>query len=217
MEGSRCRGRPDLSRDFRVEPARVAGAAAQAGVFACGAGSQPRPHLCQQHLAVLGHLHNTSTTHLCSRVLPEGAEAGPVSAPCQPRGGDGPPLPHPSTIPRCQAAPGLLPGPLSCLPGCTPLFTQLIPGICHPERRTGGAALGLEFGEGREAGGERRGWERHRHQSAGSKQSWRRETTTSCQALLKTRRAQKGKEERQKDWGGGKAGGSRGGTMERWG
>lgn len=69
MEGSRCRGRPDLSWDFRLEPARVAGdarAAAQAGVFARGAGSQPRPHLCQQHVAVPGHLHNTSVTPLCS-------------------------------------------------------------------------------------------------------------------------------------------------------
>lgn len=75
MEGSRCRARPDLSRDFRVEPARVAGdarAAAQAGVFAHGAGSQPRPHLCQQHVAVLGHLHNTSDSSLLPVSYPRG-------------------------------------------------------------------------------------------------------------------------------------------------
>lgn len=167
----------------------------------CLPSSQPCPHLCQQHVAVPGHLHNTSTLLSTPWVLPEGAETVPVSATCQPRGGDCPPLPQPCAIPRCQAEPGLLPGPRSCPPGCTPLFTQLIPGICHPGRRTGGAAPGLVFGEGREAGVESRGWERHRHQSAGSKQSWRRETTTSCQALLKTRRAQKGKGRKTKGLG----------------
>lgn len=111
------------------------------------------------------------------------------------------PIPAQSRVPGSTRPP---PGPLRCPPGCTPLFTQLIPGICHPGRRTGGAALGLGFGEGRGAGGESRGWERHRHQSAGSKQSWRRETTTSCQALLKTRRAQKGKGRKTKGGGGGR-------------
>lgn len=120
------------------------------------------------------------------------------------------PIPAQSRVPGSTRPP---PGPLRCPPGCTPLFTQLIPGICHPGRRTGGAALGLGFGEGRGAGGESRGWERHRHQSAGSKQSWRRETTTSCQALLKTRRAQKGKGRKTKGLGGGRQEAAEG---ERW-
>lgn len=149
---------------------------------------------------------------------PKVAEPVLVGASRQPQGGDGPSLPTPARSLRCQAAPYLLPGHPCCPPGRTPLFTQLIPGICCMGRTwgTGGcAAVGLGFGEGGEAGGESRGWERHRHQSAGSKQSWRRETTTSCQALLKTRRAQKGKGRKTKGLGRGeRQEAAEGGTME---
>lgn len=44
-------------------------------------------------------------------VLPKGAKTVPVSATCQPRGGDGPPLPHPSTVPGARQHPSSSPAP----------------------------------------------------------------------------------------------------------
>ena len=69
----------------------LAALGAGAGVFARGASCKPRPHLCQQHVAVPGHWHNTP--RLRSPSPPRVAK--PVGASHQPRGGDRPLLPTP--------------------------------------------------------------------------------------------------------------------------
>lgn len=45
----------------RCRSSRPAAFPTQAGVFAHSTGCQLHPHLCQQHVAVPGHLHNTPT------------------------------------------------------------------------------------------------------------------------------------------------------------
>lgn len=195
----------DLPRDFRLQLSWLARAAGDAKAFA------RRLALPRQVCLPVAPAANCVPTCVNSTwPSPATCTTSPqlLSAPCAPPRvlADAVHQPTPAWSPGCQAAPNLPPGHPCCPPGCTPLFTQLIPGICRLGRRIRwgglGAAAGLGFGKGREAGGESRGWERHHHQSAGSKQSWRRETTTSCQALLKTRRAQKGKGRKTKGLGG---------------
>lgn len=204
----------DLPRNFRLQLSWLARAARDAKAFA------RRLALPRQVCLPVAPAANCVPTCVNSTwPSPATCTTSPqlLSAPCapprvladavhQPRGGDGPLLPAPAWSPGCQAAPNLPPR-APVLPAWlhSSIYTanswHMPPG---KEDSVGGlgAAAGPGFGKGREAGGESRGWERHRHQSAGSKQSWRRETTTSCQALLKTRRAQKGKGRKTKGLGG---------------
>lgn len=154
-------------------------------MFAHGARCQPCPHLCQHHAAVPSRLHNTPRVE---------EWAAPTGASSQPQGGDRAPAPE-------------LPAWLH-----SSIYTANSWHMSPGEGGGRGPLFGLDLGKGEKQ--RIGGWERHRDQSARSKQSWGRETTTSCQALLKTRRAQKGKGGKTKGLGG-EAGGAGGGHGAR--
>jgi len=158
-----------------------------------------------------------STARGCPRTL---AQHPTAPLPVTPKGGQagGCLSPAPRRGPSLAAHPAMI----TTLPGSTlpPPQAPELPARLHSSIYTanswhmlpgkedwgvgGGCCWPGFWGRARSKRRELGGWERHRHQSVGSKQSWRRETTTSCRALLKTRRAQKGKGRKTKGLGGGR-------------
>lgn len=111
-QGSRRRARPDLSRDFGAELARVAPQQPpKAGVFVPGAGSNRVPTCVNSTWLSLATCTMPPQLLSAPCVLPKGAEMVPVSATCQPEEGMVPHCPIPAQSHGARQRPAAPPDP----------------------------------------------------------------------------------------------------------